>query len=71
MVLLKKEKEKQLNELTMIATGIRIFNKASRKRGEETDLRELSTLHQPIDIKSNVFTALKNPVCISLHALAP
>ncbi|XP_035015010.1 cilia- and flagella-associated protein 206 [Hippoglossus stenolepis] len=41
MVLLKKEKEKQLNELTMIVTGIRIFNKASRKRGEETDLREL------------------------------
>ncbi|XP_060931407.1 cilia- and flagella-associated protein 206 isoform X2 [Limanda limanda] len=38
MVLLKKEKEKQLNELTMIVTGIRIFNKASRKRGQETDL---------------------------------
>ncbi|XP_069382963.1 cilia- and flagella-associated protein 206 isoform X2 [Paralichthys olivaceus] len=41
MVLSKKEKEQQLNELTMIVTGIRLFNKASKKSGEETDLREL------------------------------
>ncbi|XP_040920656.1 cilia- and flagella-associated protein 206 [Toxotes jaculatrix] len=40
MVLLKRDKEQQLNELTMIVTGIRLFNKASKK-GEETDLHEL------------------------------
>ncbi|XP_029281353.1 cilia- and flagella-associated protein 206 isoform X2 [Cottoperca gobio] len=41
MVLLKRDKEQQLNELTMIVTGIRLFNKASKKGGEETDLHEL------------------------------
>ncbi|XP_053280195.1 cilia- and flagella-associated protein 206 isoform X3 [Pleuronectes platessa] len=55
MVLSKKEKEKQLNELTMIVTGIRIFNKASRKRGEETDLRELmpDVLNESLPVISN------------------
>ncbi|XP_054475022.1 cilia- and flagella-associated protein 206 [Anoplopoma fimbria] len=41
MVLLKRDKEQQLNELTMIVTGIRLFNKGSKKGGEETDLRGL------------------------------
>ncbi|XP_062247204.1 cilia- and flagella-associated protein 206 [Platichthys flesus] len=55
IVLSKKEKEKQLNELTMIVTGIRIFNKASRKRGEETDLRELmpDVLNESLPVISN------------------
>lgn len=44
MVLIKKDKEQQLKELTMIVTGIRIFNKASKRREEETDLSELSTV---------------------------
>uniref|UniRef100_A0A8C4DWF3 Cilia- and flagella-associated protein 206 n=1 Tax=Dicentrarchus labrax TaxID=13489 RepID=A0A8C4DWF3_DICLA len=39
MALLKRDKEQQLSELTMIVTGIRLFNKASKK--EETDLEEL------------------------------
>ncbi|KAG8011027.1 hypothetical protein GBF38_005670 [Nibea albiflora] len=41
MVLLKRDKEQQLNELTMIVTGIRLFNKASEKGEEDTDLNEL------------------------------
>ncbi|KAI3364124.1 hypothetical protein L3Q82_010802 [Scortum barcoo] len=41
MVLLKRDKEQQLSELTMIVTGIRLFNKASTKGEEETDLHEL------------------------------
>ncbi|KAG7239166.1 hypothetical protein INR49_029917 [Caranx melampygus] len=41
MVLIKKDKEQQLKELTMIVTGIRLFNKASKRREEETDLSEL------------------------------
>ncbi|XP_023254504.1 cilia- and flagella-associated protein 206, partial [Seriola lalandi dorsalis] len=41
VVLLKRDKEQQLNELTMIVTGIQLFNKASKKREEETDLHEL------------------------------
>lgn len=31
MVLLKRDKKQQLNELSMIVMGIRIFNKASEK----------------------------------------
>ncbi|XP_068564404.1 cilia- and flagella-associated protein 206 [Cebidichthys violaceus] len=41
MVLLKRDKEQQLNELAMIVTGIRLFNRAGEKGREETDLREL------------------------------
>uniref|UniRef100_A0A8C4RQ69 Cilia- and flagella-associated protein 206 n=1 Tax=Erpetoichthys calabaricus TaxID=27687 RepID=A0A8C4RQ69_ERPCA len=33
----KKDKERQLNELTMIVTGIRLFNKDSGKGGESID----------------------------------
>nr|XP_046228182.1 cilia- and flagella-associated protein 206 [Scatophagus argus] len=41
VVLLKKDKEQQLNELTMIVTGIRLFNKASEKEKEDTDLNNI------------------------------
>ncbi|KAM8726355.1 cilia- and flagella-associated protein 206 [Acanthopagrus schlegelii] len=41
MVLLKKDKEQQLRELTMIVTGIRLFNRANDKREEKTDLYKL------------------------------
>ncbi|XP_061560000.1 cilia- and flagella-associated protein 206 isoform X4 [Phycodurus eques] len=34
MVLVKREKEQQLSELTMTVTGIRLFNKASKKEQE-------------------------------------
>uniref|UniRef100_A0A3B3VUZ4 Cilia- and flagella-associated protein 206 n=1 Tax=Poecilia latipinna TaxID=48699 RepID=A0A3B3VUZ4_9TELE len=34
LVLLKKDKEQQLKELTMIVTGIRIFNEASKQKEE-------------------------------------
>ncbi|XP_039638694.1 cilia- and flagella-associated protein 206 isoform X3 [Perca fluviatilis] len=41
MVLLKRDKEQQLNELSMLVTGIQLFNKASKKESEETDIHEL------------------------------
>ncbi len=43
MVLLKRDKEQQLIELSMIVTGIRLLNRASEKGEEETDIHELST----------------------------
>ncbi|XP_063758825.1 cilia- and flagella-associated protein 206 isoform X2 [Eleginops maclovinus] len=54
MVLLKKDKEQQLRELTMLVTGIRLFNKASKKGGEETDLHELmpAILNEALPITS-------------------
>uniref|UniRef100_A0A3Q3GVH0 Cilia- and flagella-associated protein 206 n=1 Tax=Labrus bergylta TaxID=56723 RepID=A0A3Q3GVH0_9LABR len=41
MVLLKRDKELQLKELTMTVTGIRLFNKAGKKGEQETDLDKL------------------------------
>ncbi|XP_023144521.2 cilia- and flagella-associated protein 206 isoform X2 [Amphiprion ocellaris] len=38
MVLLKKDKEQQLVELTMLVTGILLFNKASKKEEEEEEV---------------------------------
>ena len=37
MTLVKRDKERQLQELTMIVTGIRLFNKESGKGGEGID----------------------------------
>ncbi|XP_059501261.1 cilia- and flagella-associated protein 206 isoform X2 [Stegostoma tigrinum] len=37
LVLTKKDKERQLNELSMIVTGIRLFNKNCKKGGEGID----------------------------------
>lgn len=64
MVLLKRDKLQQLNELTMLVTGIRLFNKASQKGEEETDLHELSTVHQPTAIKSRLFAVGKSAINI-------
>ncbi|XP_029352175.1 cilia- and flagella-associated protein 206 [Echeneis naucrates] len=41
MVLLKRDKEQQLNELAMIVTGIQLVNKAIKIGEEEIDLHEL------------------------------
>ncbi|KAM6915470.1 cilia- and flagella-associated protein 206 [Xenentodon cancila] len=41
MVLLKKDKEHQLLKLTMIVTGIRLFNKANKNGNEEFNIEEL------------------------------
>ncbi|RVE71023.1 hypothetical protein OJAV_G00070520 [Oryzias javanicus] len=41
MILPKKKKEEQLQELAMISTGIRLFNNASQNREGEFDIREL------------------------------
>ncbi|XP_074540911.1 cilia- and flagella-associated protein 206 [Halichoeres trimaculatus] len=38
MVLLKRDKEQRLRELTMTVTGIRLFNRSGRKEEEETNL---------------------------------
>ena len=37
MSLVKRDKERQLQELTMIVTGIRLFNKECGKGGEGID----------------------------------
>lgn len=60
MVLLKKDKEQQLRELTMIVTGIRLFNRANDKREEKTDLYKLGTVHQPADLRSRLFDVIKS-----------
>ncbi|XP_044025589.1 cilia- and flagella-associated protein 206 [Siniperca chuatsi] len=54
MVLLKRDKEQQLKELTMIVTGIRLFNNASNKGEEETGLHELmpATLNEALPVTS-------------------
>lgn len=49
MSLVKRDKERQLQELTMIVTGIRLFNKECGKGGEGID-----------DCKWQITTALKN-----------
>ncbi|XP_076016270.1 cilia- and flagella-associated protein 206 [Genypterus blacodes] len=41
MSLMRKDKEQQLSELSMIVTGIRLFNKLSKKEEEEVHLKEL------------------------------
>ncbi|KAM8831965.1 cilia- and flagella-associated protein 206 [Spinachia spinachia] len=41
LVLLKRDKQQQLNQLCMLVTGIRLFNKAGKREGEEADLSEL------------------------------
>lgn len=46
MVLLKNDKEQQLDELVTIVTGIRLFNKACRTGAEQSDLRELSNVER-------------------------
>lgn len=43
-VALKRDQEQQLKELTMIVTGIRLFNKANKRGEEEVDIHELSTV---------------------------
>ena len=37
MSLIKRDKERQLNELTLIVTGIRLFNRECAKGGEGID----------------------------------
>ncbi|KAM7367523.1 hypothetical protein PAMP_013814 [Pampus punctatissimus] len=51
MVLLKRDKEQQLNELTMIVTGIKLFNKASNKE-EVLNFHELmpAVLHETLPV---------------------
>lgn len=43
MALPKKDKELQLNELAMLVTGIRLFNRAGGRGQEEADLSQLGT----------------------------
>ena len=45
MSLVKKDKERQLQELTMIVTGIRLFNKECGKGGEGIDDRTYAALN--------------------------
>ena len=45
MSLVKRDKERQLQELTMIVTGIRLFNKECGKGGEGIDDCKHHTMH--------------------------
>ena len=44
MSLTKRDKERQLNELTLIVTGIRLFNRECGKGGEGIDDCKLTSL---------------------------
>ncbi|XP_028996301.1 cilia- and flagella-associated protein 206 isoform X2 [Betta splendens] len=48
LVLLKRDKEQQLKELAMIVTGIRLFNKASDKSPDQSDLHRLMPTSQAL-----------------------
>lgn len=61
MSLTKADKEQQLSELTMIVTGIRLFNKDCRKGGEGIEDRK-DTISHKIDHK----TVLDN-ACFLTH----
>ncbi|XP_068199095.1 cilia- and flagella-associated protein 206 isoform X2 [Antennarius striatus] len=52
MVLLNRDKELQLHELDSIVTGIRLFNSARRKRGEEVNLWHLVPGHEDLPLIS-------------------
>lgn len=54
MVLLKNDKEQQLDELVTIVTGIRLFNKACRTGAEQSELRELSNVEKHSVLKCDV-----------------
>ena len=62
MSLVKRDKERQLQELTMIVTGIRLFNKECGKGGEGIDDRKYTL----IKIKINLDFREKS--CESKHA---
>ncbi|XP_070782318.1 cilia- and flagella-associated protein 206 [Enoplosus armatus] len=61
MVLLKRDKELQLKELTMIVTGIRLFNSADKKGEEETDLLP-TTLNEALPVTSK---SVENELSVS------
>ncbi|KAM4521587.1 cilia- and flagella-associated protein 206 isoform 2-T2 [Odontesthes bonariensis] len=64
MVLVKKDKELQLNELTMLVTGIRLFNKANKKGEEKFNVHELmpSLLTEVLPVTSK---SIKNEMSVT------
>ncbi|XP_014883617.1 cilia- and flagella-associated protein 206 [Poecilia latipinna] len=64
LVLLKKDKEQQLKELTMIVTGIRIFNEASKQKEELLSLHKLmpAVLQEALQVSDR---SIKNELSIT------
>ncbi|XP_042359814.1 cilia- and flagella-associated protein 206 [Plectropomus leopardus] len=64
MVLLKRDKEQQLSELSMIVSGIQLFNKASKKGGEDTNLHGLmpEILNEALPVTSK---SIENELSVS------
>ncbi|XP_005942148.1 cilia- and flagella-associated protein 206 [Haplochromis burtoni] len=63
-VALKRDQEQQLKELTMIVTGIRLFNKANKRGEEEVDIHELmpSVLQEALPVTSK---SIANELCVT------
>ena len=60
MTLTKREKERQLTELTMIVTGIRLFNKECGKGGEGIDdCKYITSIHNCYVLLEFWFSSLK------------
>ncbi|XP_032440300.1 cilia- and flagella-associated protein 206 [Xiphophorus hellerii] len=64
LVLLKKDKEQQLKELTMIVTGIRIFNEAGKQNEELLSLHKLmpAVLQEALQVSDR---SIKNELSIT------
>uniref|UniRef100_A0A3P9CC12 Cilia- and flagella-associated protein 206 n=1 Tax=Maylandia zebra TaxID=106582 RepID=A0A3P9CC12_9CICH len=60
-VALKRDQEQQLKELTMIVTGIRLFNKANKRGEEEVDIHEL-ILQEALPVTSK---SIANELCVT------
>ncbi|XP_025999311.1 cilia- and flagella-associated protein 206 isoform X2 [Astatotilapia calliptera] len=63
-VALKRDQEQQLKELTMIVTGIRLFNKANKRGEEEVDIHELmpAVLQEALPVTSK---SIANELCVT------
>lgn len=69
MSLTKRDKERQLNELTLIVTGIRLFNRECGKGGEGIDDRKyrqnsVDYLLRHMILRQNAFVVY---VCLIWH----
>ena len=83
MSLTKRDKERQLNELTYIVTGIRLFNKECGKGGEGIDDCEYTpplpsgavcspfSLVTPIQLHPGISVLLPDSVHPSVHSFRP
>ncbi|XP_034554900.1 cilia- and flagella-associated protein 206 isoform X2 [Notolabrus celidotus] len=60
MVLLKRDKEQQLKELTMTVTGLRLFNQATTQGEEEADLKPAALTETLLAISTSLENQLSS-----------